>query len=154
MILILVTAILKNIGTSNNHRQYSTSHSSRPRIHHVHARLSTNASEGINGSLDDGIGSSVTTSVSITHQHIPQKQIRYGQRIPEPQSPPYADATDSDDDNNEECEERVDERIPAFNPPSYCSNQPQKRYCSLQCFKAAESNTRYFHILFILVVFI
>lgn len=134
-----------NLGTSHNHRHYSTSHSSGPRIHHVHARLSTNAIERINGSIDDGIGSSVTTSVSITHQQIPQRKTRYGQRIPEPQSPPYADATDSDDDddNNEECDERVDERIPAFNPPNYCSNQPQKRYCSLQCFKAAESNSRY-----------
>ena len=133
-----------NLGTSQNHRHYSTSHSSGPRIHHVHARLSTNAIEGINGSIDDGIGSSVTTSVSITHKQIPQRKSRYGQRIPEPQSPPYADATDSDEDEtNEECEERVDERIPAFNPPSYCSNQPQKRYCSLQCFKAAESNLRY-----------
>ena len=133
-----------NLGTSQNHRHYSTSHSSGPRIHHVHARLSTNAIEGINGSIDDGIGSSVTTSVSITHKQIPQRKTRYGQRIPEPQSPPYADATDSDEDyTNEECEERVDERIPAFNPPNYCSNQPQKRYCSLQCFKAAESNSRY-----------
>ena len=133
-----------NLGTSHNHRHYSTSHSSGPRIHHVHARLSTNAIEGINGSIDDNIGSSVTTSVSITHKQIPQRKTRYGQRIPEPQSPPYADATDSDeDDNNEECEERVDERIPSFNPPNYCSNQPQKRYCSLQCFKAAESNSRY-----------
>merc|ERR1719511_225651 len=26
-------------GTSQNHRHYSTSHSSGPRIHHVHARL-------------------------------------------------------------------------------------------------------------------
>ena len=136
-----------NLGTSSNHRHYSTSHSSGPRIHHVHARLSTNAIEGINGSIDDGIGSSVTTSVSITHKQIPQRKTRYGQRIPEPQSPPYADATDSDEDyNNEECEERVDERIPAFNPPNYCSNQPQKRYCSLQCFKAAESNSRYNYI--------
>ena len=101
--------------------------------------LSTNTVED-NGNIDDGI----TTKVSITHHPIHQKPISTGNRIPETRSPPYADATDTDE-NSDEYEDRIDKvdgRLPNISRTISCSNQLQKRYCSLQCYNAAESNTR------------
>ena len=99
--------------------------------------LSTNTVEG-NGTLDDGI----TTKVRITHQPVPQMPNRRGHRLPEPRSPPFADATDSDE-NSDEYVDMMNDRIPNPIHTNHCSNQSQKRYCSLQCYKAAEPNNRY-----------
>ena len=111
-------------------------HLKRSRVHHVHAMLSTNTIEG-NGNLDDGI----TTKVSITHQAIPKRSLKSGYRVPESQSPPFADASDTDD-NSEEDEVKMDENMPNINRTNYCSSKFEKRYCSLQCYKAGESNIR------------
>ena len=127
----------------NNH-YLATCNSHQPRIQHVHARLSTNSVEG-NRNIEDGI----TTRVSISHQPVPQKPIRTVNILPDPGSPPFADATDTDE-NSDECEEKIPRRIPTLKPPNYCSNQTKKRYCSLECYKAAESNTRYIYIYIIL----
>ena len=102
----------------------------------MHAMLSTNTIEG-NGNLDDGI----TTKVSITHQAIPKRSLKSGYRVPESQSPPFADASDTDD-NSEEDEVKMDENMPNLNRTNYCSSKFEKRYCSLQCYKSGESNPR------------
>ena len=102
--------------------------------------LSTNIVES-NENGDDG----VTTKVSITNLPVSQKYdayrgVRTGPRLPKAKSPPFADATDTDD-NSDEYEERKLERVQVVDRTSSCSNQRQPSYCSLQCYKAAaESN--------------
>ena len=129
---------------NRNHYSTTINNYNQPRVQHVHAMLSTNAIEGITGNEQEGI----TTKVRITQQPIPQKCIITDTRLHETKSPPFADATDADD-NSDEYEERIPERIPVFDSTNPCSNQRtfsvplQLNYCSSECYKAAESGTRY-----------
>jgi hypothetical protein len=131
---IWFTNIFLSASLPNNH-YLATCNSHQPKIHHVHARLSTNSVEG-SRNIEDGI----TTRVSISHTPLPQKPII--NILPDPGSPPFADATDTDE-NSEECEEKIHGSITSLQPRNHCSNQAKKRYCSVECFKASELNTRY-----------
>ena len=120
---------------SNHYLSAYNSHQSR--IHQVHARISSNTVEA-SRRLEDG----VSTKICISHQPTSHKERQPVNKLPDSGSPPFADATDTDE-NSEECEERIHGRIQTTKPPNHCSNQRRKRYCSLDCYKAAESNTRY-----------
>ena len=121
-------------GHSRTHRPQTTN-SISPRICHVHATLK---STGVGRYGGDG----ETTQVSITRHADSHNCSSSRSSTFQAGSPPFADATDSDDNSGEEIG-KGSESVPMFSHKSAhsCSNQPQ--YCSMQCYKAAQLKSRY-----------
>ena len=121
-------------GISKNHRPQTTN-SISPRICHVHATLRSAGA----GRYD---GNGETTQVSITRHTDPHNCSSSRSSTFQAGSPPFADATDSEDTSGEDIG-KGSESVPMFSQKRANSSSNQPQYCSMQCYKAAKLNSRY-----------
>ena len=132
---------LNHFTVVNRRHHYQAINSVGSRTHHVHATLCTNT--GQNDENDDDV---TTTRVSITHHQAPRGRVTSAQpALTKPTSPPFADATDTDD-NSDEYDTKKNERVPVICRTRSHPNQLQPRYCSLQCYKAANATSDGYNI--------